>query len=160
MKTFVFFDRTQRMIQLQRWQLRLIVGPLFVVVGLIAIVNGLGLRWNRSPSVPIGLWQKTHEPLHRGSYVTLDEPLKQVAGIPGDTIMFAPLGVYVNGKLWPNSAPRGPHHVPFGNLVLGPGEYLLMGNHPLSFDGRYWGETPATLINGTVRPLFVREVRK
>jgi type IV secretory pathway protease TraF len=148
------------MIPAARWFGRLCAVAALAVCALFAFVNGLGLRWNRSPSVPIGLWQKTSDPVQRGSYVTLDEPIKQVAGIPGDTVMFAPAGVYVNNRLWPDSAPKGPHHVPFGALILRPGEYLLMGNHPLSFDGRYFGWTPATMINGTMKPLFVNQVRK
>jgi type IV secretory pathway protease TraF len=148
------------MIPAARWFERLFAAATLAVWTLFAFVNGLGLRWNRSPSVPIGLWQKTHEPIHRGSYVTLDEPIKQIAGVPGDFVQYTPLGVKVNGKLWPNSAPIGPNHVPFGTIILIPGEYLLMGNNPLSFDARYFGWTPATMINGTMKPLFVNEVRK
>jgi type IV secretory pathway protease TraF len=142
--------------QRARWFGRLCGAAILAVSALFIVVNGLGLRYNRSPSVPIGLWQKTSEPLQRGSYVTLDEPIKQVAGIPGDAIMFTPRGVYVNNKLWPDSAPVGPHHVPFGTIILRPGEYLLMGKNPSSFDGRYFGWMPATLINGTVRPIWVK----
>lgn len=79
------------MIPAARWFGRLFAVAALAVCALFAFVNGLGLRWNRSPSVPIGLWQKTSDPVQRGSYVTLDEPIKQVAGIPGDTVCSRPL---------------------------------------------------------------------
>jgi type IV secretory pathway protease TraF len=131
-----------------------IVGTLLVLIGGVLVC---GLRWNSSPSVPIGLWHLTHEQVHRGSYVTLDQPIKQVAGIPGDSVTFTKEGVYINSRLWPDSAPAEPNHYPFTTMILQPGQYLLMGRHPLSWDARYSGWTTATIINSTAEPIWVRK---
>ena len=43
-----------------------------------------------------------------------------------------------------------------GCVDLQSGEVLLLGDAPDSFDGRYWGVTPATQIEGVWRPLATR----
>jgi len=126
---------------------------------MLAVINGLGLRWNRSSSVPTGLWRVSSEPIRRGTYVMLDEPIKEIAGMPGDRVTFTPGGVYINGRLWPDSAPKGPNHYPFSSIVLQSGEYLLMGRNPLSYDARYFGWTPATIISGMVQPVWTSSTR-
>ena len=133
-----------------------ITGALGCLSVLYVLYGIAGLRWNFSPCLPTGLWRLTHERIQRDSYVTMYEPIKEVAALPGDTVMFTARGVYVNGQLWPQSAPVGPNHYPFTTMVLQPGQYLLMGRHPLSWDGRYGGWTTATIIGSTARPLWVK----
>ncbi|MBV8357708.1 MAG: S26 family signal peptidase [Deltaproteobacteria bacterium] len=131
-------------------------GALGCMLVLYLLYGAAGLRWNFSPSLPVGLWRLTHEQIQRGSYVTFDEPIKQVAGLPGDLVVFTEQGIYINGQLWPQSAPVGPNHYPFTAMVLQPGQYLLMGHHPLSWDARYSGWTTATIIASTARPVWVK----
>ncbi len=126
-----------------------------IPLGLFALAVLAGLRFNPSPSEPVGLWRTTHRPLTRGSYVLLNEPLKQIAGVPGDTITVTPAGSLINGRLWPHSAPLKPQHWPYGTFTLGPHQYWLLGQHPASYDARYTGWTPDTLVQSTVEPLWV-----
>jgi type IV secretory pathway protease TraF len=106
---------------------------------------------NESPSVPIGLWHLTHEPLTHNAYIRLKMPMKQIAGMAGDSIEVTPRGSVVNGKLWPDSAPIGAHHCPFGRYVLKPGELWLLSHHPLGWDSRYYCAVPDTLVDSTAR---------
>jgi type IV secretory pathway protease TraF len=133
----------------------IVTGALGCLLVLYVLYGVIGLRWNDSPSTPVGLWRITHEHIRRGSYVTVETLIKQVAGVPGDRVTFSAEGVTINGKLWPDSAPVGPNHTPFNTIVLGPDQWLLMGDHPLSWDGRYW--TPTTVISSTVEPIWVKK---
>jgi conjugal transfer pilin signal peptidase TrbI len=139
--------------------MRHLVRLTFVLLALLLLYAVLGLASNNSPSEPRGLYRLTHEPLQRGRYVVLKMPLKQIAGVPGDTVRAAPEGSYVNGKLWPKSAiPAGvQEHFPFGTYVLQPGQLWVLGDHPLSFDSRYFGMVPDTLVNATAEPLLTTE---
>jgi conjugal transfer pilin signal peptidase TrbI len=130
-----------------------------VLLALLMLYAVLGLASNNSPSEPRGLYRLTHEPLQRGRYVVLKMPLKQIAGVPGDTVRTAPEGSYVNGQLWPKSGiPAGVReHFPFGTYVLRPGQLWVLGDHPLSFDSRYFGMVPDTLVNATAEPLLTTE---
>jgi type IV secretory pathway protease TraF len=115
---------------------------------------------NRSPSEPIGLYELTREPIHRGSLVLLKEPLKKIVAVPGDTVSWTANGVRVNGRLLDNSAiPSGSPYppYPYGTLKLAPGQYVVMGQHPLSYDARYIGPTPASLFASTVEPLWTEK---
>jgi conjugal transfer pilin signal peptidase TrbI len=139
--------------------MRHLVRLTFVLLALLMLYAVLGLASNNSPSEPRGLYRLTHEPLQRGRYVVLKMPLKQIAAVPGDTVRTAPEGSYVNGKLWPKSAiPAGvQEHFPFGTYVLQPGQLWVLGDHPLSFDSRYFGMVPDTLVNATAEPLLTTE---
>src|ERR1700758_105671 len=53
------------------------------------------------PGVYRVLWG---QPIHRGDLILRREPLNRVAARPGDTVRFAPDGVYVNGKRLDRSA--------------------------------------------------------
>lgn len=116
--------------------------------------------WNRSPSLPTGIYEITDEPLYRGSFVLMREPLKQLVGIPGDNIRVAAEGTYVNGHLIPNSAvpPSSPYpHYPYTTFALVEGQYWLLGNNPLSWDSRYVGPFPAALVASSVKPVWVKK---
>src|SRR5215469_17745170 len=113
--------------------------------------------FNSSASEPVGLYHITSRPLTRNGLVLLRAPLKRLVGMPGDEIRMAPEGVYVNGQLVPDSAvPAGsPYpHYPYGTYKLAPDQYWAMGQHPLSFDGRYTGPLPSSVVASTVEPFI------
>jgi conjugative transfer signal peptidase TraF len=93
---------------------------------------GAGVRWNITPSMPMGLWrvQAIQGPVHRGDAVTLClEPapaafgrargyltggecpgdvellIKTIAAVPGDSVDVSSRGAAVNGRPVPHSAP-------------------------------------------------------
>jgi type IV secretory pathway protease TraF len=130
-----------------------------VLIGTLAAAGIFDIRGNGSPSEPRGIYRLTHEPLIRGAYVVLKLPLKQIAALPGDTVRVTPEGSYVNGKLWPHSAiPTGaPNHFPFGTYLLHPNQLWVLGDNPLSYDSRYFGMIPESLVNATAKPLLITE---
>ena len=108
-------------------------GAVAVAVGLaLAAADLAGLRYNATPSVPVGLYREVDRGPGRGVLVffCLDEArgrfarergyvsagrecpggtkplLKPVAAIPGDHVQVASDGVTINGRPAPNSAPR------------------------------------------------------
>jgi type IV secretory pathway protease TraF len=91
--------------------------------------------------------------------VVLKLPLKQIAALPGDTVRVTPAGSYVNGKLWPHSGipASAPTHFPFGTYVLHPNQLWVLGDNPLSYDSRYFGMIPESLVNATAKPLLIKE---
>jgi type IV secretory pathway protease TraF len=115
---------------------------------------------NTSASEPVGLYHITHEPIRRGSLVLLKDPLKEIVAVEGDVVQWTAAGVRVNGRLLENSAvPQGSPYPPYPYLTLklAPGQYLAMGNNPLSYDGRYLGPIPASLLASTVEPLWTEK---
>jgi type IV secretory pathway protease TraF len=114
---------------------------------------------NLSPSEPVGLYRPTAGAFKRGSLVLLRDPLKRLAGVPGDTIRTAPEGSYINGKLILNSEiPKGsPYHpYPFQTFKLAPDQYWTLGDHQLSWDSRYLGPIPGSLIASTIQPVWIQ----
>jgi type IV secretory pathway protease TraF len=114
---------------------------------------------NESQSEPIGLYQPTHDAFKRGALVLLRDPLKKLAGVPGTVIRTSPEGTYVDGRLIPNSgipdgSPYQPY--PFTTFKLAPDQYWTLGDHPLSYDSRYYGPIPGSLIASTVKPVWTK----
>ncbi len=130
-----------------------------VLIVALAAANIFDVRGNASSSEPPGIYRLTHEPLIRGAYVVLKLPLKQIAALPGDTVRVTPAGSYVNGKLWPHSGipASAPTHFPFGTYVLHPNQLWVLGDNPLSYDSRYFGMIPESLVNATAEPLLIKE---
>jgi len=125
--------------------------------GLLFVLTHVTL--NTSQSMPIGLYRITHSPFQRGALVLLKDPLKQIVAVPGDTVQWGMDGVYVNGTLLRNSGipARSPYPpYPHMRLKLADGQYLMMAGNPLSYDGRYTGPIPESLIASTVQPLWIR----
>jgi signal peptidase I len=98
--------------------------------------------------------------------------VKRVVGLPGDTIEVVNHRLYVNGRLVPEDSTRtgrtyrAYHKAPavtpelrryelrYGPTVVPPGHYFVMGdNRDFSADSREWGPVPADQIKG--RPLFI-----
>ena len=136
------------------------------------------LVWNASVSVPVGLYSVSHTPPERGDLVLVTLPeharqmadrrgylpsrtpaLKRVIALSKDTVCRFGRVVFVNGKPAAKAKlndARGlkmPHWR--GCIELGSVEVFLLGDHPGSFDGRYFGVTDLAGIHGVARPLWI-----
>lgn len=138
------------------------------------------LVWNASASAPIGLY-RVHAggPIRRGDmvvawtpeparslaarrhYLPANVPLvKRVAAAARDKVCAAGNAVSINGRrvaLRRKSDPAGrPMPRWSGCRELRAGEYFLLMDSPLSFDGRYFGTTRRGDILGRAEPLWTR----
>ena len=89
--------------------------------------------------------------------------LKPIAAGAGDVVTVSPSAVTVNGHAIANSAqlpedsrgrplpsyPAGTYRVPAGEI------WLVSSHNRRSFDSRYFGPVPASLVRSTVRPVWV-----
>ncbi len=139
--------------------------PTIIAIGsttaLVLLLFSLGLRWigvtaALTDSEPPGLYREIAGAPVRGGMVELRMLTKHVAAVAGDTVQVTPEGSYIDGKLWPYSAPvAGSYqHYPFGTYKLGTGQYWVLGQNPMSWDSRYVGPIPFDLINSRVQPLW------
>ena len=171
----------------KRFLLSLYGGGLLVLAS-IAVIKQAGFRVNTSPSIPLGIYRTTTTPLAVGSYVLLcpenKEPFitaqkrdyigagycpgglgymfKRVAALPNDIITTTANGMYINGKLYPDSKPF--HHDALNRMLpiwhanqtrLKAGEVVLMTQGDKnSFDARYFGPLPQQQIVSVVRPVL------
>ena len=171
----------------KRFLLSLYGGGLLVLAS-IAVIKQAGFRINTSPSIPLGIYRTTTSPLSVGSYVLLcpenKEPFitaqkrdyigagycpgglgymfKRVAALPNDIITTTANGMYINGKLYPDSKPF--HHDALNRMLpiwhanqtrLKAGEVVLMTQGDKnSFDARYFGPLPQQQIVSVVRPVL------
>lgn len=113
------------------------------------------------------------KPTERGSYVEFrsDERMaphfkvgskfiKQIRGIPGDTVIVRDGTVTINGQQAGSLHPRllkklGKSRSDFDRVVhIQPGTLWVMGTSEDSFDSRYWGLLNESQIIGGVHPLF------
>ncbi len=83
---------------------------------------------------------------------TVDDLVKRVIGVPGDTLTSKGNTIYIDGKAlkeaWPHTEPLGK---PIGHVHVKSGQYFVMGdNHSDSCDSRYWGAVPRSDIIGKV----------
>lgn len=135
------------------------------------------LIWNRTASAPTGLYWLSDEPFTPGRWVVVssqsadakwaqgrgyvgnDWPLlKQIAGVSGDEICRNGRDVLINNEiaaiaLSVDSAGR---NLPVwdGCVRLESDEFLLLTPHPASLDGRYFGPTNQSDLDGVAIPLF------
>ena len=111
-------------------------------------------------ATPVGLYRVDQiDKVSLGDLVYLRMPIKAVWALPGDQVTFTPQGVYRNGELIPNSAPEPdiPRRFPYGNYTVPPEMFLGMGTrNPDSWDSRYVGFLPLSIIAGKVTPLWTR----
>ncbi len=140
-----------------------------------------GVRVNLTPSEPVGLWRVRRGAPRRGDYIGFCAPvrkypfleagscpngvmpfLKEIVGVPGDSIVETDQGVVIDGRRLPRSRPlpRARDGVALprwrGRLTLPPGEYWTYGggDPELSFDSRYFGPLPRARIRFVVRPVL------
>ena len=90
--------------------------------------------------------------------------MKPVVARFGDTVEFSKKGVAVNRRLLPNTAPRETdtqwrplQPFPFGLYVVERGTVWVASTYnPRSFDSRYFGPIPESLIRAHLRPLVTQ----
>jgi signal peptidase I len=104
--------------------------------------------------------------LPRDTTLSVDDLIKRVVGLPGDSFYVADCRIYIDGKQlaqpylpkgW--QEPTSPYCTTWPPGLTNPfkvpeGEYFVMGdNRKDSYDSRYWGPLPASYIVGRA---FVR----
>lgn len=139
------------------------------------------LVWNASASAPIGLYAVAPgSAAARGDmviarvpagvrtlaaarrYIPANVPLvKRVAGVPGDRICAAGPLITVNGRpiVTRRAADARGRPLPWWTgcrTLTGGARFLLMAETPDSFDGRYFGPTPASDVIGKATALWVK----
>lgn len=151
-------------------------------IGLAALLAALSaqiperLIWNRSGSLPEGLYWRSDEAFGRGDIVAVSGSseaaqwsashgftgrnwpfLKQVAGVPGDRICREGAEIIINGERAGAALSTAQNGVVLpvwtGCRRLTEGEVFLMNPHPRSLDGRYFGVTAVSDIDGRVIPV-------
>jgi conjugative transfer signal peptidase TraF len=162
---------------------RLMAGTAALFLALFIIPGRLGIRWNVSPSLPMGIYIESVEPSNLVEFCPAEPAasfaaargyrdaggcrdgatplMKPVIARVGDTVDFSAQGVAVNRRLLPNTAPRGAdtqgrplQHFPFGRYVVEPGTVWVASTYnPRSFDSRYFGPIPEVSIRTHLRPL-------
>ncbi|WP_454875140.1 signal peptidase I [Paraburkholderia xenovorans] len=85
--------------------------------------------------------------------------LKQVAGVPGDRVTIRNGKVQINGKTVVEglALARFYHRAESDferDEIIPPGEFFMVGVHPLSNDSRYWGYLDAGRVAGFAYRLF------
>lgn len=86
--------------------------------------------------------------------------LKKVGAVAGEsyhidvtTHQFFANGTYI-GQTQSTDSKKRPLPKLFGDFIVPDGEFLPVGEHPMSFDGRYTGTVPIKNIHARVVPLF------
>jgi conjugative transfer signal peptidase TraF len=107
------------------------VGVMMSVFMFWGLVYAAGIRLNTTPSIPVGVYQLTNEPIEKGAYVLFCPPpssvfdmakargylgagfcpggyghlIKKILAVTDDVVAIGPDGVQVNGQRLPLSAP-------------------------------------------------------
>jgi len=132
-------------------------------------VSGDSMRPTLAPGQRVAVAPLVRPP-RRGDLVVVTRPslevVKRVVGLPGERVRLGAGGLEVDGQAVPEpylADPRGPGNpegVPRSidpsvgdlDLELGPGEYLVLGDHrAASTDGRDFGPVGADALLGLVR---------
>jgi len=166
------------------WPLRFagaaIGSAILVAVCLIGarLPAALGYCLNITPSEPVGIYRRVASGVHRNALVLLRQPqdpassilgrylpaniplIKRVAATPGDVVDESMRGVWVNGILWPDSAPlthdqegRSLQQYPFGTYRVATGQLWVMSNHPRGLDSRYFGPVMDSSVISRMVPI-------
>ncbi len=144
------------------------------------------VRYNTTPSAPIGFYWCTPlrdtTTLHRGDLVVLTPPpwvrdevravapgldvtrpwMKAIVAMEGDTVCLEGDDVTINGVVQAHRPLlRDYALMPLeGCVPLAPETYFVLNEHPRSFDGRYVGVFPRTIIRRTCTALYTWKERR
>jgi len=134
--------------------------------------------YNPTASAPLGFYAVEAAPaVHRGDlvvsrlpptvaafadrrlYVPASVPVvKSIAAEAGDLVCRDGLALAIDSHVVARARVRDSAGRPLpdwsGCRTLGAGQVLMLGGHPSSFDGRYFGPTGTDLILGRARPLW------
>jgi type IV secretory pathway protease TraF len=154
--------------------------------GIVALSLPSVFFWNRTESIPVGLYMRTFERIEVGSTVSFPAPpvareyalargghgyasqfIKPLAAGPGAEVCVFETEtgrwIIIDNKivLSMHVADR------YGNLLplwmmndcrrLEEDEWLPIGTHPDSFDGRYFGPIKGEVIQGNYKPFMIFE---
>jgi conjugative transfer signal peptidase TraF len=115
------------------------------------------------PPDPLSRLSVVRQYRNRGNCPDGDNPLmKPIVARSGDVVVLSKLGIQVNGVLLRNTAPRSQDsnarllpHFPFGIYRVSSGTvWVASSYHPLSFDSRYFGPIPISIIRHRLKPLL------
>ncbi|MGC6499866.1 MAG: S26 family signal peptidase [Henriciella sp.] len=135
------------------------------------------LFWNRTESAPAGLYWLSDDPFTHGRWVVVsarseaadwaqthgligkDWPMiKQIAGVSGDEICRHGTTISINDIVVAKvlTASHSGLKLPVwqGCQMLNDGEVFLLNSHPRSLDGRYFGVTKTSDLEGVAILLF------
>ncbi|MDX2264798.1 MAG: S26 family signal peptidase [Hyphomicrobiales bacterium] len=153
-----------------------VAGVLAIIVSSLPVAPLL--VWNASDSAPLGLYAVRHrQALVRGDYVLLTLPLcwrdfaaarsylphyapiiKPVAALPGDKVCSIERRITINDETVATAYSVDQKRQPMprwsGCRILASDEVFLLGAHPASFDGRYFGVMSMSGILGRAQKLF------
>lgn len=145
----------------------------------IATTPPVLLIWNTTASMPPGLYRVVRAEPTRGQVVVTRLPpsvetravalgflragtpvVRRIAAVAGDVVCRFGAVVTINGRLVA-IARRADRHTPNSPLWQGcrrlaSSEVFLLGHHPRSFDGRYFGPIDLRLYLGVAHPLLSR----
>ena len=114
------------------------------------------------PATDVFLEARRRGYLKRGNCPGALEPmLKVLAGLPGDEVLQTADALFINGRALPHSKAlktdsqgRPLQALASRRFVICAGEGFFAGDHPRSFDSRYFGPLPLAAIEGEARPVF------
>ena len=151
------------------------VAGLAVAALSFAVLNQQGLvLYNPSSSLEPGFYVRADANAQRGAVVTIpvyavdlayvdaghvkaagDRFLKRITAVDGDRVCSENGQITINHVYVATPFPSDSAGVALpqwsGCMTLGDGEVFLLGDDPMSFDGRYWGVTSVADIEGTWR---------
>jgi conjugative transfer signal peptidase TraF len=160
---------------------RILILALTPVLGMFAVFDAANLRINTSASLPVGIYivnsngnfvefcpddrGLSAQRHYRARGVCSDGAaplLKPVIGSTADEIALSPVGIAVNGKLLPHTAPldhdtdgRPLTHWPSGCYTAAPGTLWVASSYNArSYDSRYFGPIRETSARARLRPLI------
>lgn len=146
---------------------------------LILIFSNSGFIFNKTKSMPIGLYKIENKEIEKGDIVTFclyDDQvkrypsngnetckdhnlplLKEVVATKGDIVTINDYGIFVNNQYLPNSKPLNNKvkRALLSNYRLKENEIIVKGTHINSWDSRYYGILDKNNILTVLSPFFV-----
>lgn len=145
--------------------------PLLLVPLALLLTQTIGYSINLTGSLPQKFWLIVYKKTPRKGDYILFKPLldaevpqgtlviKQVIGLPGDTIIRVEQDFFINNDWIATAKKRSLKGLPLSpgpTGVLAPGQYFVLSHHPDSFDSRYqkMGWIKTNQIIGVAYPLW------